>query len=56
MQAQLSYLSLGVTQSALGDHTSAVQSKQRALDIRLKLFGEEHASIFELSFSDGKRT
>ena len=39
-----SYHELGVTQHELGDLTSAFQSMQRALDIRLKLFGEEHAA------------
>ena len=28
----------------MGDFTSALQSNQRALDIRIKLFGEEHES------------
>ena len=37
-----SYFNLGVTQHALGNLSSALQSKQRALDIRVKLFGEEH--------------
>ena len=37
-----SYFSLGVTQHASGDFSSALQSKQRALDIRVKLFAEEH--------------
>ncbi|XP_068751516.1 uncharacterized protein [Montipora capricornis] len=40
-----SYHSLGVTQHSLGDFTSAMQSHQRALDVRIKLFGEDHASI-----------
>ena len=39
-----SYYLLGVTQHSLGNFTSALQCKQRALDIRQKLFGEEHAS------------
>ena len=38
------YYELWVTQHQLGDLTSALQSHQRALDIRIKLFGEEHAS------------
>ena len=42
-----SYHSLGDTQQARGELFSALQSKQRALDIRLKLFGEEHASTAE---------
>ena len=38
-----SYLSLGDTQHALGDFTSARQSFQRALDIRVrKRFGPNH--------------
>ena len=39
-----SYHSLGVTQHSLGDFTSALQSHQRALDVRIKLLGEDHAS------------
>ena len=42
-QTAQSYYSLGVTQNELGDFTSALQSHQRALDIRVKLFGEEQA-------------
>ena len=38
------YNSLGQTQHAQGELTSALQSKQRAPDIRQKLFGEEHPS------------
>ena len=38
---------LGATQHAHGDFSSALQSKQRALDIRLKLLGEEHSSTAE---------
>ncbi|XP_068752743.1 uncharacterized protein [Montipora capricornis] len=38
------YHSLGVIQHSIGDLTSALQSKQRALDVRIKLFGEDHAS------------
>ena len=30
-------------QHELGDYNSAPQSKQHALDVRRKLFGEEHA-------------
>ena len=37
-----SYFSIGVTQHALGNFSSALQSTQRALDIRVKLLGEEH--------------
>jgi len=36
--------SLGNTQHELADFSSALQSAQRALDIRRKLFGEEHSS------------
>lgn len=39
--AAQSYFSIGVTQHA-GDVLSALQSVQRALDIRVKLFGKEH--------------
>ncbi|XP_068688881.1 uncharacterized protein [Montipora foliosa] len=39
-----SYHSLGVTQHLLGDFTSALQSDRRALDVRINLFGEDHAS------------
>ena len=37
-----SYGHLRITQHASGDILSALQSHQRALDIRVKLFGEEH--------------
>ncbi|XP_020612424.1 uncharacterized protein LOC110050800 [Orbicella faveolata] len=36
--------SLALTQYKLGNFSSALQSAQRVLDIRLKLFGEEHSS------------
>ena len=39
-----SYTSLEDTQDTLLDFISAVKSTKRALDIRLKLFGEEHSS------------
>ena len=39
-----SYHSLGVTQHSLGDFTSALQSAKRALQVRIKVFGEDHAS------------
>ncbi|XP_068751285.1 uncharacterized protein [Montipora capricornis] len=39
-----SYHSLGVTQYFLGDFASAMQSFQRALHVRIKLFREDHAS------------
>ncbi|XP_068688869.1 uncharacterized protein [Montipora foliosa] len=38
------YHSLGVTQHSLGDFTSALQSAKRALQVRIKVFGEDHAS------------
>jgi len=40
--AVLEQKALENSQHALGDFSSALQSKQRALDIRFKLFGEEH--------------
>ncbi|XP_068751503.1 uncharacterized protein [Montipora capricornis] len=48
-----SYHSLGVTQHSLGDFTSALQSDQRALDVRIKLFGEDHASTADSYHSLG---
>jgi len=36
-----------------GEFSSALQSKQRALDIRLKLFGEEHPSTADSYHSLG---
>ena len=56
MQAQLSalsYYSIGVTQHSLGDYKSALASQQRALNIRLKLFGEEHASTADSYYGLG---
>ena len=38
------YEVLGNTQHSSGNFNAALDSKQHALDIRLKLFGEEHAS------------
>ena len=38
------YRQLGVTQHEMHDNTSALQSHQHALAIRIKLFGEEHES------------
>ena len=38
-----SYYSLGATQRLLGNFDAALDSKQHALDIHLKLFGEDHA-------------
>ena len=37
----------------MGDFTSALQSHQRALDIRVKLFGEEHLETAECCHSLG---
>ena len=42
-----SYLALGlpvvgVTQHSLGNYNAALESEKRALDIRMKLLGEEH--------------
>ena len=48
-----SYHSLGVTQHSLGDFTSAMQSAQRALDVRIKLLGEDHASTADSYHSLG---
>ncbi|XP_068750735.1 uncharacterized protein [Montipora capricornis] len=39
-----SYHSLGETQYSLGDFTSAFHSAKRALEVRIKVFGEHHAS------------
>lgn len=38
------YCSLGIIQYQMGDFTLALRSHQHALDIRLKLSGEDHAS------------
>ena len=35
----------------MGDFKAALQSKQRALDIRIKLFGEEHQSTADCYYS-----
>ena len=35
-------MNVGVTQHSLGNYTAALESNKRALDIRIKLFGEEH--------------
>ena len=45
IQTQLpdSYHSLRVTHHQLGDYIASLQSKQHALDVIRKLFGEEHA-------------
>jgi len=37
------FYSLGITQHELGDFNSALESKQRSLDIRCKLFEEQHS-------------
>ena len=37
----------------MGDFLSALQSDQRALDIRVKLFGEEHQDTAQSYFSIG---
>ena len=37
-------LALGVTHHSLADFKAALDSNKHALEIRLKLFGEEHAS------------
>ena len=49
-----SYHSLGVTQHSFGDFSSALQSDQRALDVRIKLFGEDHAITAESYHSLGE--
>ncbi|XP_068751287.1 uncharacterized protein [Montipora capricornis] len=47
------YHSLWATQHSLGDFTSALQSAQRALDVRIKLFGEDHAETADIYHSLG---
>ena len=42
-----------MTQHALGNFLSALQSDQRALDIRVKLFGEEHPDTAQSYFNLG---
>ena len=37
----------------MGDFKVAVQSKQRALEIRIKLFGEEHQSTADCYYELG---
>ena len=37
----------------MGDFNSALQSDQRALDIRVKLFGEEHSDTAQSYYSLG---
>ncbi|XP_068688366.1 uncharacterized protein [Montipora foliosa] len=48
-----SYLSLGMTQHSMRDFTSALQSKQRSLKIRMKVLGEDHASTADSYHSLG---
>ena len=45
-----SYHSLGITQHKVGNFSSALKSKQRALDIRLKLFGDQNLSTADSYF------
>ena len=47
------YYELGITQHKMGDFKAALQSKQRELDIRIKLFGEEHQSTAVSYYSVG---
>ena len=47
------YFNHGVTQHALGNFSSALQSQQRALDIRVKLSGEEHPYTADSYFNLG---
>ena len=49
-----SYHSLGATQLSLGDDASALESHQRALEIRRDLFGEEDSDTAESYYSLGK--
>jgi len=48
-----SYHSLGLTQHAQGEFSTALESTQRALDIKLKLFGEEHSTTADSYHSLG---
>ena len=48
-----SYYSLGVTHHELGDFNSALESQQRALGFRRKLFGEDHSSTADSYHSIG---
>ena len=43
IQTVASYDNIGNTQQELGDYASALQSHQRALEIRLKTLGENHS-------------
>ena len=47
------YYSLGITQYELGDFKATLQSEQRVLEIRIKLFGEEHQSTADCYYSLG---
>ena len=38
----------------MGDFKAALQSEQRALEIRIKLFGEEHQSTADCYYELGK--
>ena len=48
-----SYFSLGETQHQMQGYKAALQSHQRALAIRIKLFGKEHESTADSYFSLG---
>ena len=48
-----SYFNLAVTQHASGDFLSALQSHQRALEIRVKVLGEEHPDTAQSYFNLG---
>ena len=48
-----SYHEFGMTQYSLGDFTCALQSHQRALDVRIKLLGQDHASTADSYHSLG---
>ena len=48
-----SYHLIGVTQHSLSDYTAALESKKRALDIRIKLFGKEHPETADIYYSVG---
>ena len=44
---------MGVTLHCLSDYTTALESKRRALDITIKLFGEEHPKAPDIYHSVG---
>ena len=48
-----SYHSVGVTKHSLGNYTAALESHRRALDIRIKSFGEEHPKTADSYHSVG---